>query len=109
MAVLVQQGVKVALDGKYKKLTTMKDSEWEKVDQKAFSIYSVVYYKRCIGRGPFRENGIFTVDQVEVITTMKDSEWEEVDQKAFSIYSVVYYRRCIGRGPFRENGIFTMD
>ena len=38
MAVLVQQAVKVALDGKDKKPMTMKDSEWEEANQKAFYI-----------------------------------------------------------------------
>ena len=38
MAVLVQQGVRVALDGIDKKPTTMKDSKWEEADQKALSI-----------------------------------------------------------------------
>ena len=37
LAVLIQQGVKVAFDGKDKKPVVMKDSEWEDADQKALS------------------------------------------------------------------------
>ena len=37
MAVLTNQNLKVALDGRDKKPATMKDSEWEEADQKALS------------------------------------------------------------------------
>ena len=38
MAILVQQGVRVALDSKDKKLIVMKDFGWEEANQKALSI-----------------------------------------------------------------------
>ena len=37
IVVLTQQNLKIALDGKDKKPTTMKDSKWEEADQKALS------------------------------------------------------------------------
>ncbi|KAK9715446.1 hypothetical protein RND81_06G165800 [Saponaria officinalis] len=49
-AVLIQNGLKKAFDGKSKKPATMEDEQWDEIDEKALSVIQL-----CLSREVLRE------------------------------------------------------